>query len=229
MGATIESTFGEQLTHYITSSFSSKRVTAAKLMDINVVSPLWIEQCRELQCRAPEVDFCVNPDTRAAPSSTATSMMAEHRGPAAAIPVPEPTKAYSLRSIDSPHFSSSQRLDIPTKETDMISIPSTAAFTTASSVVAGSGSDQSNKKKKPKTASAVIAVGLRSSIPAIAVPVCKIAAAVVGSAIPLPTFREAAPLPLPSSEQAGAVSRRYDDDVLLCTAAQQWVMHTVVV
>lgn len=50
------------LTHMIWSNGNMKIVKAAEFMDIIVVSPLWVEQCRESGKRVPEEGFIVSPD-----------------------------------------------------------------------------------------------------------------------------------------------------------------------
>jgi hypothetical protein len=137
LGATVERgglRFG--LSHMIWSHGNPKLVRAAQLMDIVVVSPLWVEQCREARARVNEADFYVYvgsapgelsaahpPVPRSmAPATTTTVTLPVARSiliPSIAL---SPAKKYamadlephidqakSLRDPESPFFSSSQR------------------------------------------------------------------------------------------------------------------------
>lgn len=108
LGGRVVNHLSERLTHYICSNPDPKRLIAAKMLRLFVVSPLWIEQSRELGKRAPEKDFTVTSqlveDIRIAVRSSALRLpQSEH------IREPIPNRAASTRSIDSPFFSSSQR------------------------------------------------------------------------------------------------------------------------
>ena len=60
LGAAIESSFGDNCTHLIWSNGTSNRIKVAELLNIFVVSPLWIEQCKESGTRWPEKNFSCN-------------------------------------------------------------------------------------------------------------------------------------------------------------------------
>jgi len=61
LGGTVEATFGEDCTHLIWSHGLSKRFKTAQYMDVKVVSPLWIDQCRQAKKKVPEEDFNATP------------------------------------------------------------------------------------------------------------------------------------------------------------------------
>jgi hypothetical protein len=124
LGATVERgglRFG--LSHMIWSHGNPKLVHAAQLMDIVVVSPLWVEQCREARARVSEAEFCVSVGPVAgAPAASASvalpvarsipipgMVLSPAKKSAAANMEPHIDQAKSLRDPDSPFFSSSQR------------------------------------------------------------------------------------------------------------------------
>lgn len=79
LGATISPSFGEHLTHFIsvqpsseTSEKLNKRILAAELMDIFVVSMQWLEQCKCTNQKANEGNF------RITSSLAATVRTAQH-------------------------------------------------------------------------------------------------------------------------------------------------------
>ena len=57
LGATISRSLGETITHYIASNASPSRLLAAHLLNIWVLSPLWVEQCKEAHLKVAETDF----------------------------------------------------------------------------------------------------------------------------------------------------------------------------
>lgn len=79
------------------SNGNMKHLRAAEFMDIVVVSPLWVEQCRESNSKAPEKDFLVTAEN--ATFSTNRSTVSE----------PVPDAANSLPEPDSPSLDSSKR------------------------------------------------------------------------------------------------------------------------
>jgi len=86
------------LTHMIWSNGNIKMVKAAEFMDVIVVSPLWVEQCREAGKRVPEEGFIVSPDGGTnAPSSSKK-----------VLPIPVANVADEFEEPDM--FSSSQRI-----------------------------------------------------------------------------------------------------------------------
>lgn len=113
LGASISPQLSETVTHFVTSNANLRRVIAAELMGVMVVSPLWVEQCREAQQRVPESDFNylsmaqrenMNRWLQSLPVSQSTGSSG-HTAPVE----PMPRRASLDRSIDSPFFSSSQR------------------------------------------------------------------------------------------------------------------------
>jgi hypothetical protein len=92
------------LTHMIWSNGNIKMVKAAEFMDIIVVSPLWVEQCRESAKLVPVEDFIVLPDD----AMRLSAPPAIKEMPVAALPVPV---AHAADEFDEPgKFSSSQRI-----------------------------------------------------------------------------------------------------------------------
>lgn len=96
LGATVDPVFKMGLTHMIWSNGNLKHIKAAEFMDIIVVSPLWVENCRESGKMVPENDFEISPDSVG--SIAKTKPLVE--------PLVKP--ASFLREPDSPSFSSSQ-------------------------------------------------------------------------------------------------------------------------
>lgn len=96
LGATVDPVFKMGLTHMIWSNGNLKHVKAAEFMDIVVVSPLWVENCREAGRKVAESDFFINPDSNSAGPSKKS------------IVEPLVKPASSIREPDSPSFSSSQ-------------------------------------------------------------------------------------------------------------------------
>eukprot|EP01041_Mallomonas_annulata_P003430 gene3429-6807_t len=104
LGATVE--YGGLrmgLTHLIWSNGNLKHVRAAQLMDIIVVSPLWVEKCRDLNNHVDETDYLVDPDN---PIVVGLALPA--------VPIfREPPKVdrVVLREPESPFFDSSKRIE----------------------------------------------------------------------------------------------------------------------
>jgi hypothetical protein len=96
LGATVDPVFKMGLTHMIWSNGNLKHVKAAEFMDITVVSPLWVENCREAGKMVSAADFVVSPDT------------AETISKPKSVQEPLVKPASFLREPDSPSFSSSQ-------------------------------------------------------------------------------------------------------------------------
>ncbi len=75
---------------------------AAELMDILVVSPLWLEQCKEAGSRVPEEDFLVsaieNGSSNKLPTKTPVKVVE-----------PKAHRPELMRDINDPFYSSSQR------------------------------------------------------------------------------------------------------------------------
>jgi hypothetical protein len=107
MGATISDVFGDHLTHYICMNSDTKRARLAPMMGIQVVSPLWIEQCKESQQKVPENDFLIEATAKenVAPSTSSRPLLRE----------PRLGEVASRRDVNSPFFSSSQR-EFPAEE-----------------------------------------------------------------------------------------------------------------
>jgi hypothetical protein len=80
------------------SNGNLKHLRAAEFMDIIAISPLWVEQCRESNSRAPEGDFLVTADNVTV--STSRSRVSE----------PVPDAADALPEPDSPSLNSSKRV-----------------------------------------------------------------------------------------------------------------------
>ena len=60
LGGVIDDVFSEELTHLIFSNGKyPKRLKAAESFDVYVVSPLWIEQCKQAKKRVSEDDFLI--------------------------------------------------------------------------------------------------------------------------------------------------------------------------
>jgi hypothetical protein len=76
-------------------------------MGVKVVSPLWVEQCRATKSIANERDFLVG----ALPISLPPAVPVTVTGKPLPLPLKEPEKdpLRHVRSLDSPHFSSSKR------------------------------------------------------------------------------------------------------------------------
>jgi hypothetical protein len=104
MGAQVDSggiRFGQ--THMIWSNGNMKMVQAAQFMDIVVVSPLWVEQCRESAKLVAVDGFIVAPqDAMKAPHST------DEKGGSAVLQIPVAHVADEFEDPDA--FSSSQRI-----------------------------------------------------------------------------------------------------------------------
>lgn len=62
LGAEITDHISEKVTHYICSNVSPTKMAVARLLKIHILSPLWIEQCRQLGAKAHEADFEYNID-----------------------------------------------------------------------------------------------------------------------------------------------------------------------
>ena len=98
MGGIVEDTFGEHCTHLIWSHGTSKRMKLAAIMDIYVVSPLWIEQCRQAKKRVSELDFLASDDVPSAiPSTQAATRSAPISSPVASIVPPTQTTSSAKR------------------------------------------------------------------------------------------------------------------------------------
>jgi hypothetical protein len=54
LGAEIQDCLTEKITHYICSNVNHKKMIAAKLLNINVLKPEWIDECRQTQSKIPE-------------------------------------------------------------------------------------------------------------------------------------------------------------------------------
>lgn len=108
LGATVSKSLAEGITHFVTSNSSKKRIMAAELMDILVVSPLWLEQCKESGEKVPEEDFLFS----------AISSKSNNLPTKTPIKIVEPVlvQRTEIRSIDDPYFSSSQREYFPDLE-----------------------------------------------------------------------------------------------------------------
>ena len=96
------------LSHFVWSNGSVKHVKAAEFMDILVVSPLWVERCKMSCYRVPESDYLVDSD------SITSNSMTNQNGEGIQESVSGQAKA--LREPDSPFFSSTNRLNLSTKE-----------------------------------------------------------------------------------------------------------------
>ena len=108
LGAQIAETLGESVTHFVCSGTSFrrnlKRVQAAELLDIPVVSPLWIEKCRESGTKVDEEDFLIS---RISANKSESAKNAPQKNVSLIEPVA--SKAASLHSVDSSFFCSSER------------------------------------------------------------------------------------------------------------------------
>jgi hypothetical protein len=87
-----------------------KHLRAAEFMDIAVVSPLWVEQCRESSSKAAEKDFLITADNVIAPTEGAKTKPAR-------VSEPTPDAANSLPEPDSPSLNSSKRTSGKTTKT----------------------------------------------------------------------------------------------------------------
>ena len=132
LGATVDPVFKMGLTHMIWSNGNMKHVKAAEYMDIVVVSPLWVENCRESGTRVPESDFAVNPTNLGA---GATSMRKFEPQIESAKTLPEP---------DSPSLSSSQII----AQRPLRVLDGNIATTTAKTSVKGKAVSKSSNKSE---------------------------------------------------------------------------------
>lgn len=111
LGAQIVETLGESVTHFICSGASfrrnSKRAQAAVLLDVPVVSPLWIEKCRESGTKVNEEEFLVSLTSQVTNKSSSQSSKNVQENVRLLEPVA--SKAASLHSVDSSFFCSSER------------------------------------------------------------------------------------------------------------------------
>jgi hypothetical protein len=80
------------------SNGNMKHLRAAEFMDITVVSPLWVDQCRESNSKAPENDFLVT-------AENVTVSMSRSK-----VSEPVPDAANALPEPDSPSLDSSKRV-----------------------------------------------------------------------------------------------------------------------
>lgn len=126
MGAEVSSLLSEAQSHLIWQNGCPRRLIAAFALGLTVVSPLWAEQCHDSKALVSPDDFLV-------PSPFAPSVSTYLLSPGATIPthslggaaldgalllnkkdthVPQNSKSlHHMRSIDSPFFSSSQRIE----------------------------------------------------------------------------------------------------------------------
>lgn len=104
LGSTTSQVMHEHLTHFICENVSIKRILAARLMGIQVVSPQWIGQCQTEQRRVDESEYGL--------TSELVELIASIDGNSSeVVPVmsePAARLANVLRSLDSPFFSCSQ-------------------------------------------------------------------------------------------------------------------------
>jgi hypothetical protein len=103
LGAITSQVLHENLTHYVCENVSIKRILAARLLNVTVVSPLWIAACRDAAQRVEEVDFGL--------TSELVELIASIDGSSAdVVPVmsePAAQLTNALRALDSPFFPSS--------------------------------------------------------------------------------------------------------------------------
>lgn len=102
----------------IWSNGSIKHLKAAEIMDIIVVSPLWIEQCQESKSKAPESDFLITSDS---------VIITEKKSK---IIEPIPDVANNLPEPDSPSLNSSKRLSSGSVSSSSLTITTTTTTTT---------------------------------------------------------------------------------------------------
>ena len=100
LGAQIAPSFGESCQVLVYSNGESKRLKAAAVFDVPVVSTLWVEQCRESNSKASVDDFLITAAT------ASISNVKENK-----VVEPIIDQVSKLRNIDSPFFSSSQRVE----------------------------------------------------------------------------------------------------------------------
>ena len=156
LGATVEVKLSETTTHFIYCGTDSEgvganpnpRVRTAKALGIQVVDPLWIYQCRESGERMPEVDFLYSSSASFAsasvfsssslvPSSSSASSSNGNGG----VMVIAPPAPITMRSLDSPHFSSSQRQDVAKGREKKRKIPTASRSIKASGPVSMRSAD----------------------------------------------------------------------------------------
>ena len=93
------------------SNGNMKHVQAAGYMDITVVSPLWVEQCRESCKIVPTEDFLVSPeDTARTIPSLSLSRSKDQEPQTVSVPIPVAHVADAFDDADM--FSSSQRIQV---------------------------------------------------------------------------------------------------------------------
>ena len=106
MGAEIADVFNDEISHFVCSNASTKRLRAAAIFEITVVNPLWVENCFQSGSRVAEADFTVSQlvvDTSNTGGSSIQSVL-----PIKVIePIVEEEKL--SRRLSSPHYSSSKQ------------------------------------------------------------------------------------------------------------------------
>lgn len=106
MGAVIADVFSEEISHFVCSNASTKRLKAAAIFEITVVNPLWVENCFQSGTRVSESDFIVSQEvgsTLAIDRSSALGSL-----PRKSIePIVEEEKL--SRRLSSPHYSSTKQ------------------------------------------------------------------------------------------------------------------------
>lgn len=207
---------GEHITHYIVSfpaaqviNRSNKRILAAEIMGITVVSPLWVEQCREAYRLAPTVDFAIKGSLFAATSARKRPLSVSksstddlvNTSPRMVEHVPN-----LGRSIDSPFFNSSQRIandtNCETSNTSNIAQPvaSTTRMLSSSSSLVDLGAERALSRNAAGSNNSLNRVNTPAPAAPTPVPASAFATNTTTSTtaaetvnevvIPLPTFRE---------------------------------------
>ena len=80
MGANVCESLAFGQTHFVFSNGNENLIKAAQYMDIQVVSPLWILQCKEAKKKVPEKDFLVSSTFAGSRSNSPGPVVSDKRG-----------------------------------------------------------------------------------------------------------------------------------------------------
>ena len=106
LGAVIADVFNEDISHFVCSNASTKRLRAAAIFEIIVVNPLWVENCFQSGSRVAEADFTVSQEV-VGTSNTGGSSVQSILPKKTIEPIVEEEKL--SRRLSSPHYSSSKQ------------------------------------------------------------------------------------------------------------------------
>lgn len=123
LGATIESSFGDNCTHLIWSNGLSRRNFVASMLGIYVVSPLWIEQCKESGTKWPEADFSCDSADLSFPSARTSLLNRKVDAAVEKLPVEQPKNNFQTNGSKRNSISVGKLSDLEQKQ-ENIPIPS---------------------------------------------------------------------------------------------------------